>query len=224
MSIYVCVASYGRPQILRRCLNSLLPGIRIIDTARLWVLEQGVRPDADRDYDNGSHRHWWKRENLGCAGARKFMVDRALDSGLRDHDILVFVDDDITARDDGWLTVLTSPILAGQADIAGVEPRIVTADVQTRPCEMSEAPDYVSGGWAAIRGAVFLSGVNFDERFWPNYWEDVDLCHQALRKGFRITGVAGVGLEHEAHQGDVIAANRSRQAFAMKWGLTALIG
>lgn len=222
MSIYVCVASYGRPQQLRRCLQSLLPGIRAMD-GRLWVLEQGVRPDSDRDYESGSHRHWWRQDNLGCAGARRFLVERALGIGLHETDVMVFIDDDITATDPGWLSILVSPILAGQADITGVAPRVITGDLQTRPCAAGEGPDYVSGGWAAFRGDVFLAGVNFDERYWPNYWEDVDLCQQALRRGFRIVGVSGVGLTHEEHAPDLIAAERSRAAFARKWGLTALI-
>lgn len=220
--IFVNVISYARPQILRRCIEGLLPGIRRAGDACLWVLEQGVRPNGQRAFA-GNDRHWWVETNLGCAGGRKFLVEQACDAGLLDTDLMVFIDDDITATDDSWLLALVDPIVRGTADIAGFAPRMLTNDLLTRPCLPGETPDYVSGGWMAVSGTVFLAGVQFDERYSPNYWEDVDVCQQAWRAGFTVGAAHGVGLHHEEHEGDAVIANRSRRAFAEKWGLLGLL-
>ncbi|MEK7765560.1 MAG: glycosyltransferase family 2 protein, partial [bacterium] len=45
---------------------------------------------------------------------------------------------------------------------------------------------FASGGHAAFRRSMFLELGGFDERYAPFYWEDIDLCWRARRRGWRI--------------------------------------
>jgi len=44
---------------------------------------------------------------------------------------------------------------------------------------------YASGGYMAIRRDIFLSLGGFDPIFSPGYWEDVDFCYRAWKRGWR---------------------------------------
>jgi hypothetical protein len=156
-------------------------------------------------------------QNLGCAGGRQYLVDQLLPNLERD-DQLVFLDDDVEVLERSWLWKLCSP-LAGEYSISGVGGRTITPDYLTEVCV--ESPDYVSGGWCAIRVDVFLDGCQFDvERFSPNYWEDVDLNFQARAMGKKIICVPDTGLRHEHEPNEaaaqLVAINRLK--FMEKWG------
>lgn len=156
--------------------------------------------------------------NLGCGGGRQYVIDQMmLNHQLHDDDILVFLDDDIYAVKSDWLSKLIHPIGSGRAEIAGVEGRRILPDLNTVPA--TEKPDYISGGWCAIAGQVFLSGCRFDERYYPNYWEDADFCRQAVLLGFRLQVIGNVGLIHDSEGGNGKQEWESRQKFAAKWGL-----
>jgi O-antigen biosynthesis protein len=45
---------------------------------------------------------------------------------------------------------------------------------------------YVSGGMAVFDKEKFLDLGGFDDLYHPFYWEDVDLCYRALKRGYRI--------------------------------------
>jgi len=51
-------------------------------------------------------------------------------------------------------------------------------------CEMEV--DYVTGAAIGIRRNVFEAIGRFDERFFPLYYEDVDLCFRARASGFKV--------------------------------------
>jgi GT2 family glycosyltransferase len=45
---------------------------------------------------------------------------------------------------------------------------------------------YVSGGMGAYDKDIFLELGGFDDLYHPFYWEDVDLCYRALKKGYKM--------------------------------------
>jgi GT2 family glycosyltransferase len=159
----------------------------------------------------------YSKQPLGCGGARQVMVDGYLATGLQADDVIVFLDDDIEIMHPDWLPKLIAP-LAGDYSISGVEGRKLGAYMPYPQCN---EPDYVSGGWCAIRGDVFLDGCRFDDRYFPNYWEDVDLCYQARAKGKRIACVGNVGLRHAEKLPTAINAllENNRAKFYAKWNL-----
>jgi GT2 family glycosyltransferase len=161
--------------------------------------------------------------NLGCAGGRKFLTERIMRmryicEAFSAEDVIVYLDDDIEVLAQDWLMKLVEPLLKGQS-ISGVAGRDLTPDLMTVPAH--HAVDYVSGGWCAIRGDVFLDGCMFDEQFNPNYFEDVDFCFQAREKSKSIYVVGDIGLRHEHLAGASAAGliEENRLKFGMKWGL-----
>lgn len=213
--IHLCVLTHNRLPALQRLIESIRP-----------VLGEGVRLIVlDQASDDGTWRLLQRlpetrghalrsRVNLGCAGGRQFIAD-SLQRVLAPDDVLVFIDDDCYATNATWLDALTGPILQGEADITGVDGRIVGADGLTFPA-LSRSVDYVSGGRMAVRAEVF-DHCNFDTDYNPNYYEDVDFCRWAQLEKFRLVAVGDVGLAHDDHPGDPMIAELNRQKFLHKW-------
>ncbi|MBX3081715.1 MAG: glycosyltransferase [Anaerolineae bacterium] len=156
--------------------------------------------------------------NAGCAGGRNALVSRLHLQRL--DDIVVFLDDDIVPTSAQWLERLVAPILAGEADISGVDCRRI--DVHGMTYVDASAPHYVSGGWMAVRAELFMIGrygLYFDDQFNPNYYEDVDWCLRATALGARLVCVGEIGLLHtpEPTIGQNLAGDASRVKFLKKW-------
>jgi hypothetical protein len=159
-------------------------------------------------------------KNLGCAGGRKALTELLMQLGLQRDDVIVYLDDDIEIEAHDWLIKLVEPLLCGQS-ISGVAGRDLTEDLLTVPVNGRNNADYVSGGWCAIKGHVFLDGCMFDEQYNPNYFEDVDLCFQAREKSMSIYAVGDIGLRHEHLAGEEASklVDENRLKFGKKWGL-----
>ena len=177
-----------------------------------WMADKSARNAVQGlipiDYIHAPH-------NLGCAGGRNRLIEQA--QLEMPDDLAVFLDDDIVPIAHLWLERLIAPILANEADISGVEGRMVDGQGRTHPA--SGQPDYVSGGWMAVRNDVFMTGLRFDERFNPNYYEDVDFCKRAADKGARLTSVGEIGLLHTPDHGssETLDGAASRKRFVEKW-------
>jgi GT2 family glycosyltransferase len=173
-------------------------------------------------------RYFESEANLGCAGGRKFLTEKIMKSrfcgeAFGEDDAIIFLDDDVQVISEDWIRQLCEPLL-GEYSISGVAGRRVTEDVWT-VVDM-ESPSYVSGGWAAFRGDVFLDGCMFDDKTFPiNYWEDADLANQATAKGKKLIAVGEIGLAHEDNPigRDMVEVSKhvleNRIKFANKWGM-----
>ncbi len=219
--IYICIVSYKRPETLTACIKSIMPAVDQHKT-KVLVFEMTDSVDAPLAFTGGekaighpAFTYLAYYRNFGCAGGRKRLAEKLLAEGLHPDDITIWLDDDLTARGDAWLDALCAPIMLNTADITGVEGMEVLPTFTTTPSGDKD-PHYVSGGWCAIAGRVFLAGCMFDTRFFPNYWEDVDMCYQARDKGFRIATVDNLGLHHEAHGGNPQQFEYSRAQFIAK--------
>jgi len=177
-----------------------------------WAADKAARYAAQGlipiDYIRAPH-------NLGCAGGRNALIEQA--QLEMPDDIAVFLDDDIVPTSHLWLERLIAPILSAEADISGVEGRMIDGQGRTHPA--ADQLDYVSGGWMAVRNGVFMAGLRFDERFNPNYYEDVDFCKRAADKGARLTSVGEIGLLHTPDHGssETLDGAASRKKFVEKW-------
>lgn len=217
--IAVCITTQGRRFELNRLLNSPAFWNPVLDFgARVRVLMQGgVFSLDDRDHNITV---------MACdlcseAEARQRQVEQVIRNGLRPDDTLVFLNDDLQVIEPGWLGSLMAALTPGIA-VSGAEGRIVTPDFYTRASDQLPGPvDYVGGGWCAVRGHVFLSGVQFDTRYDGTYWVDVDLCYQITQRRLgAIWGCGEIGLVHESasttdqHGWQEI----NRRVFREKWG------
>jgi N-acetylglucosaminyl-diphospho-decaprenol L-rhamnosyltransferase len=63
----------------------------------------------------------------------------------------------------------------------------------TRP----QLVDQPAGAFLMIRRDVFQTLQGFDERFWPVWFEDVDFCFRAVKKGFHAAYIPAVRAVHE---------------------------
>jgi GT2 family glycosyltransferase len=172
-------------------------------------------------------KYYESEENLGCAGGRKFLTGKIMKSrfcgeSFGADDAIIFLDDDVKVYSEDWIRLLCEPLLLDYS-ISGVAGRRVTEDVWT--VADNSAPDYVSGGWCAIRGDVFLDGIIFSEDYFPNYWEDAQMGFECRAKGKKIIAVGEIGLLHDDNPigRDMAAVSKAitenRIKFAAKWGL-----
>lgn len=238
-NLSVLILTRNRLPMMRRLLNSVLfwhglgwwqsqwtPSVgNTVRTARVVVLDQ-ASSDGTGGYvtELAEYRRSegmipinlvTSERNLGCAGGRNALIAHA--KLEMPDDIAVFLDDDIVPTSHQWLERLIAPILSLEADISGVEGRSVDGQGRTHPA--TGQPEYVSGGWMAARNGIFMAGQRFDERFNPNYYEDVDFCIEAAERGARITSVGEIGLLHTPDHGtnETLDGAASRKKFVDKW-------
>ena len=191
MKIIIAIATLGQQANIEKLLNIFFWNAVSRYDATVHILSQidPIRLKAKRglivDYSPAA---------LGCGGARQKIVDYHMAQGLKEDDCIVFLDDDIEVYSPDWLEKLIAPLSQGFA-ISGVEGRKLSKKL---PVIASKDYDYVSGGWCAMRGEVFLSipRCRFDPQFNPCYWEDSDINFQAKAKGLSIACVGDIGLSH----------------------------
>lgn len=149
--------------------------------------------------------------NLGGAGAKKALVEAL---GLTFDDIVIILDEDIKVTRAGWIATLIKPLDESPVGVSGTEGMKLRSNFLTRYLKDGEKPDYVSGGRIAVLADVFLTGCQFDEQFFPVYYDDVDFCLQAREAGYEIATCEETGLLHEAEfsaeKAGYFRANRQR--------------
>lgn len=234
-NLSILILTRNRLPMIRRLLSSNLfwdgiawwRGLSFEHYADVLVLDQNST-DGTTEYLNGLHerpcvdlrwiQHFPVQQNMGCAGGRNYLV--SILHLPRPDDIVVFLDDDIVPTSARWLERLVAPIMAGEADISGVDGRRI--DGQGMTYTEAAHPHYVSGGWMAVRAELFMIGrfgLRFDDQFNPNYYEDVDWCLRATERGARLVSVGEIGLLHtpEPTIGQNLAGDASRVKFLKKW-------
>lgn len=191
--IRIGVITHNRRAALERLVGAKF-FTRAIRDAQVLVLNQASTDGTTGYLDSLSYvTPWHSGQMVSTAAARQRLVDRWMGEGLAPDDALVFLDDDIVPIGARWLKQLVEGL--EQADIYGKDGRVITPDWMTAPA----GPDpvhYVSGGWCAIRGSVFLNGAEFDHRYQGTYWDDVDLCLQVRAQGGVIAADPSIELDH----------------------------
>jgi GT2 family glycosyltransferase len=216
--IYAAIVTYNRRPALQRLMDNpdFWNGLAKAGTARVVVLDQGST-DRTGSYLLGKNCQWIHGiYNYGCGGGRQRIVDWLTGNGMTYGDIVIFLDDDIQVAGKRWAEQLIDPIRNYRACISGAFGRRVTDDWLTE--EACDHPDYVSGCAMAADGRVFMDAA-FDPQFFPNYWEDADLCWQARSLGYFVQAVQAEICHDSAMDvaaaAPLMAANREK--FRAKW-------
>lgn len=223
MKIHLCVATLGKQDMVDRLFSNRLWRSIFNQVEMIVMVSQLKSVEIPQpNWVGGSYRIMQRvtARNLGCAGARQWMVDYLMAQGLGRDDVIIFLDDDVIVKHVDWLEALVEP-LRGEYSISGFDGRDVTPDYLTVTCRDIH-PQYLSGGWCAIRGDVFLDGVKFDETFNPCYYEDVDIGFQCQQLGKKMIKVENAGyLEHlhpaNSQMAELVMVNREK--FRAKWRL-----
>jgi GT2 family glycosyltransferase len=135
-------------------------------------------------------------------------------------EVLLFLNNDIIVRGD-----YISPIERQLKDYPDslVGPQLIDFDTGWNVFD-GEPLQYLVGWCLAMRRETYDLLGGFDERYSPAYYEDIDLCYNALQNNIKLRQV-WLPLEHIGEQSGhqlrdrrgVTEANRA--TFAEKWGL-----
>ncbi len=252
MNVTLIMLAFNGQASLGACIESLLPlnadsNLLIIDNGShdrsLAIAQQAAAAHADvAVIANGA--------NLGFSGGMNVGLRLALgqtshpDYSAPPADVVVLINQDVEVRP-GWLTQLIAPFTDQTVAAVGAAlyapdgqtlrhvggevllPRLLTAhtgDGEIDRGQYSALRDvtYATGALLALRTSVLHNIGLFDERYFPAYWEEIDLCARIQRTGGRIVVNPQAHAIHQ--QGTSISdplvrsrmANRGRLLFAFK--------
>lgn len=202
MKTSVIVLSWNGMKYLEGCLNAVLSQDYL--DFEVIVVDNG---STDGSADFVAKRYPQVRlirneRNLGFAAGNNV--------GLRaaKGDVLVLLNQDVIVKPD-WLTALVDALADEQVGIVGAKlleadgrtlshgggylqwPLAMglhtgTGEVDQGQHEKAMDVEYVTAASLALKRSV-LDGIGLlDERFYPAFYEDVDLCWQARRAGWRV--------------------------------------
>lgn len=198
----VIIPTWNGAALLPDCLDAL--AAESADIHEIIAVDNGSTDgSAELIADRYAHVHLFRNaQNLGFA--------QACNTGMRaaTGDVLVLLNQD-TRVESGWAAALQTAFGRSDAGIIGCK-ILSAADRSLQhagghvheslgipfhygkaaadpgawavPCEV----EYVTGAAMAIRRRVVEQIGGLDERFFPAYYEDVDLCFRARAAGFRI--------------------------------------
>lgn len=154
------------------------------------------------------------RTNLGFSVACNQGAARA------DGDTLLFLNNDIRIKGD-YITPLEKALADNPYSLAG--PQLANFDTGWNVFG-DQLISYLIGWCLSMTKEVFNDLGGFDEQFSPAYYEDIDLCYNALQKGYELQRV-WVPLDHIGEQSGGQLDDKqkitleNRVKFAEKWGL-----
>ncbi len=217
----VLVVSYRRPDLLRRCLDSVM---RHLAGARVHVWDNASDDSADiaalaEEFPRVDWR--FSDDNVGFAAAVNALMrgvqgptalllnpDAQLLSDLsgcrnvleQDHTVAAAAPNveeaghrlwDNAHREPTWVRHLVS--------YAGADERLhrfapVSMTYRDRPLDVD---GYLTGAALLVSTGAWRAVGEFDERYFL-YGEEADWCHRARRRGLRLVSVDEPGVRHEA--------------------------
>ncbi len=193
MILSVVIPTFHRTEMLRACLDHLLPEVQGIDRGSYEVIvaDDGYLPDSKAMIEQ---YHPWVTWVKGPA--RGPAANRNHGAALAKTNWIVFTDDDCLPSND-WLKNLM--ILMQNQHIDVIE-GLTKADRPQQSYE-EESPINLTGNrlWScnfAIRKSLFFELEGFDERFPFPAMEDVDFHHRLINHGAQIVFDKGVIVVH----------------------------
>ena len=180
-------------------------------------------------------------DSVPFTGAFNFAVMNNTAASLVETPGILFLNDDVVGRENGWAARLAGEVAREVTGIAGAVLRYPSGDLQhagivtgigdgaghigrhmrSSPLwpwlEMRRNVSAVTGACLAMRTGLFRDLGGFDPGF-PNNYNDVDLCLRVRERGYQIVCVPVPGLIHaecQTREGIVHFAERYR--FYQKW-------
>jgi GT2 family glycosyltransferase len=238
-SLSICILVLDRAQLALSCLGALRrPGASPPGTELIVVANGTPLDEIERLAGHDDVVLIVNRENLGFAGGCN------LAASVARAPLLVFLNDDSTV-DEGCISALVG---AASEDpmIGAVGSRIMSVDGRLEEAgsvvwrdgstahvgrglpagsgayEAARDVDYISAnGLLVTRLAWDLAG-GFDDRYFPAYYEDVDLCLAIAERGLRVRYEPQAVVVHQGSQSTSMVfreflLTRNQRKFAEKW-------
>jgi len=196
MRASIIIPVWNGASVIVRCLDALLPQLSPRD--EVICIDNASPDDSAVLIEKYNSRVYLIRQpvNLGFAGA--------INAGMQvtRGDILILLNQDCIVQP-GWLDTLSDGLLERSGiGIAGCRilnpdgtPNHVGARIRrpdaygvhlTKVDELARGLEYVTGAAFAIRREVLETIGDFDEGFYPAYYEDADYCYRARQHGYEI--------------------------------------
>ncbi len=223
-SIIVCSR---RPELLRACIGA-------IDARTSYSKREIVAVQHGFTAPLGDKRLKWD-------GPFDFAAMANLAARDASGDVLVFLNDDVTPVESGWLDALVAQVERPEVGIAGAlleypngtiqHAGVVVgiANVAAHPlrgltesllwpwARLTRNVSAVTGACMAIRKSIFEELGGFDTAFPVNY-NDVDLCLRAREVGYEVILESAARLVHdEARTRDGTTSETERRKFFERW-------
>ena len=197
MAISIVVPSYNGVELLKESLSSILNYVDLNLGDEIIVVDDGSRDNTlPYLHENFPQINVISLErNCGFAKASMEGIVRSKNR------IIALINNDVFVNHD-----FLSPVLCYfmKDDVFAVGPRVLKRDSHAsyhlrsaalfkrgeveiiRDKEGSGDTFYVSGGMAVYDKEKFLDLGGLDDLYHPFYWEDVDICYRALKKGYKV--------------------------------------
>jgi GT2 family glycosyltransferase len=191
------------------------------DTSVQWIIINNGSTDG-----TGGILEYWKDiigdRLITLKNQKNEGFPRACNQGAAraDGGTLLFLNNDVLIKGD-YLTPLEKALGNNPNSLAG--PQLANIDTGWNVFG-GQIISYLIGWCLAMPRKIFDDLGGFDECYSPAYYEDIDLCYNALQKGYELQQV-WVPLQHLGEQSGgqledkqgITEANRVK--FAEKWGL-----
>jgi GT2 family glycosyltransferase len=238
--VSICIPVLADPTLVLGCLDSLARASRW-NEAETVVVANGMSESGRRVLDERNDIVLVRSgTNLGFAGGNN------LASEIARGRYLFFVNDDSTVTTDCIAQLVATAVL--DQTIGAVGCRILSADgslqeagsvlwsdgstehvggdlpAGTRRYSYVRDVDYVSANGLLVSRVAWKAVGGFDERYYPAYCEDVDLCMALHKQGFRVIYEPRARLYHLESQSTtsryrLFLLSRNRQRLVDKWKL-----
>lgn len=240
--VSVIVPFRDSTRLLRACADSVQAAAGDVDLELVLVDNGSTEPETQTLVEMLGQRrgvvvrrddrpfNWASLNNSAVAAAR--------------GDVLVFLNDDVEAHADGWLSLLAAQALRPEIGAVGARLLYPTGEVQHAGIVVGlggitghvlaglpgDDPGYlgmavltrdvsaVTGACLATRREVFDRLEGFDESLRLDF-NDVDYCLRARARGFRVVYEAGAELvHHESPTRGTSGSVETAVAFLGRWG------
>jgi O-antigen biosynthesis protein len=233
ISIVICSRNL---RLARRCINAIRATAGVAYEIILVHHIQAV------DSEERSAFRQLPDRVIEYAGSFDFSLMNNLAARSSTASNLLFLNDDVIARNPIWLTLLSEALVEREAGIVGAMLRYPSGAIQHagiavgitdgagHPGRFQRASDLwpwlpvmrevsaVTGACMAMRRNVFDELGGFDTGF-PNNYNDVDICLRARAAGYQVLCLGDVGLIHEECRTRAgVTHLEERDRFYARWG------
>jgi GT2 family glycosyltransferase len=188
----LAILTHSRQELVQRMFRSLNETMARLDTETL-VLDNASEDSTWRYLASVPYiKRWRSEENLGVAGGRQQLLERAR------GEIVIFLDSDVEIVNPKWIEQIYMALEPENVGICGPAGSLVEWD---KPGYFTPAAhgqcDVVSGWCMAVKREVIQSGIKFRVDDFPMFWhEDSAFCLDTYKAGWDVVCTGNIGVSH----------------------------